>query len=67
MVKCCKFDLSKRCWHDSCDFIDAIGVVGICPLFHNVNGKFVARKVVPERNFSIWDKHRSRKVSDFYG
>jgi len=46
MVKMCKFNPSKRCYHSSCDFIDAMGNVGICPLVPNPSGFFMRKKLV---------------------
>jgi len=45
-MKVCKYHPDKRCYHSSCDFIDAMGNVVVCPLHLNPNGYLTPRKVV---------------------
>jgi hypothetical protein len=55
MVKFCKFDLSKRCFHFSCGFLDDMGNVQVCSLFRG-SDMFTSRKV--KRAFQpLWNKH----------
>jgi hypothetical protein len=44
--KRCRFDSSRRCWHDSCDFVNDLGNVCLCPLHRNPDGFCMPRKVV---------------------
>jgi hypothetical protein len=46
MPKMCKYRPNKRCYHDSCDFIDNMGNVTVCPLHPDPNGYLTVRKVV---------------------
>lgn len=46
MVKTCKFDSSKRCYHSSCDFVDCFGDVRVCKYHLNPSGFFMRKKLV---------------------
>jgi len=45
MSKRCRFDSSKRCFHNSCDVISELGVVSVCSLYRG-GLKFRPRKFV---------------------
>lgn len=58
MIRRCKFDNSKFCYHSCCDLgLDA----GLCPLFRG-GKRFTARKVV-QCNFSIFDIWAGKRSS----
>lgn len=59
-MKRCKFDSSKPCWHSSCDWIDSMGNVDVCPLVPNPDGRFVRRRVGFELH-GVFDKHVLRR------
>ena len=42
--KFCKYHPSKRCFHDSCDFLDSLGRVRVCRFHPNPYGRFLFRK-----------------------
>lgn len=52
MPKICKFS-GRRCFFSSCDFIDSLGFVFLCPSFCG-GSKFTPRKIVGSC-FSIFD------------
>jgi hypothetical protein len=56
----CRYHPDKRCFHPSCDFLDGLGMVGICPLKPNPDGHFVVRKVKPTNCsiFDVWSRRR---------
>ena len=39
-VKFCRFSSRKRCFHESCSFIDSNGNVKLCRLHRNPSGRF---------------------------
>jgi hypothetical protein len=62
MAKKCVYNISRRCFHESCSVIDSMGNVSCCPLNPNPNG-FLARRSVSPSHVSIFvllkgrDKH----------
>jgi len=65
MVKFCKFDRSKVCYHNCCSVFNPIFGVSVCPLFRGGNF-FKARKVgVGCRD--LVSKHLRRKGSGTFG
>lgn len=45
-MKVCKFDSSKRCFHNSCSFLDSKGNVVCCRLLRNPSGLLTPRRSV---------------------
>jgi hypothetical protein len=43
MSKHCKFNPDKRCFHESCDFLDSYGNVRLCSFHPNPSGRFSHR------------------------
>jgi hypothetical protein len=50
-LKFCRYFPDKRCFHDSCDFLDSHGNVRLCKYHLNPRGRFMLRKskVVQEK------------------
>lgn len=47
MVKLCRYDSSKRCYHLTCSLFDcASGCVSVCPLHPYPSGLLMRKKVV---------------------
>ena len=44
VLKYCKYRPNKRCFHDSCDFLDSLGRVRVCRFHPNPYGRFSFRK-----------------------
>lgn len=60
MVKMCKFDSSKRCYHLSCSVFDgSSGNISVCPLYQG--GNMIATRKVGLLLHGIFDKHASRR------
>ena len=54
-MKRCKFDSSKRCWHNSCSLFDAVsGNISVCPLFRGSD--MLASRRVGFQLHGIFDK-----------
>jgi len=49
----CIYDISRRCFHESCSLIDESGCVSACPIHPNPNGIFT-RKLIGDRPASIF-------------
>jgi len=62
LAKPCKFHPERRCFHESCGYVDGSGLVVVCPLKPNPDGFFVARKVKPAHSsiFDVWVSSRKR-------
>lgn len=41
----CRYHPDKRCFHPSCDFLDGLGMVGICLYHGHVSGRDTPRRV----------------------
>jgi len=60
----CIYDITRRCFHESCSLIDKSGCVSACPLHPNPTGMFT-RKVSGDFQVSIFvllngrGKHRT--------
>lgn len=54
-MKMCKYHSDKRCYHSSCDFMDGMGNVVVCPLFSG--GDMFTRRSVKPVLVSVWSKH----------
>jgi len=48
-MKCCVYDISRRCFHESCSVIDSMGNVSCCPLNPNPDGFHTSRSVSPSQ------------------
>ena len=55
MVKMCKHQPDKRCYHKSCSLIDEFGNVSVCPLFRG--GDFFASRKVVSGVRPLFSKH----------
>jgi hypothetical protein len=45
-MKMCEYHPSKRCYHFSCDSLDNMGNVVVCPLLPNPFGRLMRRVVI---------------------
>jgi len=65
MVKFCKFDGSKECFHRTCSVFSPVFGVSVCPLFRG--GNFFRSRKVASGARDLVSKHLRRKGSGTFG